>query len=469
MIIAPVILCGGSGTRLWPISRESHPKQFVNLGNGRTLFKDTLARIKNFPDAEELVIVCNEDHRFFASEEMREAGLEGKIILEPAPRNTAPAIALAANYLQNLPDCLMLVMPADHYLEDGAAFAKTVIAASSLAMENKIVAFGAPPSYPATEYGYIKAGGPHGEGLKILEFIEKPDADRARAMLDSSGCFWNAGIFLMSPGLYLSELKKHAPGIAAACAGAMERAERENNYIRPCKPRFLESQSDSIDYAIMEKTSKAVMAPLHVKWSDLGSWEAFFRQADKDAANNAITGDVLVDGSSDCYLYSSGRLIAALDVNNLMVVETPDAVVVARRQEGRKIRDIVNKIKKSGRSHYKQPVLIHKPWGSYEVLASGERFQVKRLIVNPGGSLSLQYHHHRAEHWIIVSGTAMIELDGAKNLYTENHSVYIPIGCKHRLQNPGKIPLILIEVQSGAYLEENDIVRIEDKYERNDE
>lgn len=469
MIIAPVILCGGSGTRLWPISRESHPKQFVNLGNGRTLFKDTLARIKSFPDAGEPVAVCNENHRFFVSEEMREAGLEGKIILEPAPRNTAPAIALAASYLQNLPDCLMLVMPADHYLEDGEAFAKTVIAASSLAIDNKIVAFGASPTYPATGYGYIKTGGSLGEGLEIIEFVEKPEADKARAMLNAGGCFWNAGIFLLRPGLYLSELKKYAPEIAEACACAMDGAERKNNYIRPHKRLFLKSPSDSIDYAIMEKTSNAVMAPLNVKWSDLGSWEAFFQQADKDAANNAIQGDVLIDGAHDCYLYSSGRLITAVDVSNLMVVETPDAVVVACRQEGQKIKDIVNKIKDSGRLHYKQPVLIHKPWGSYEILASGDRFQVKRLIVNPGGNLSLQYHHHRAEHWIIVAGAALIELDGKENLYTENHSVYVPIGCKHRLQNPGKIPLILIEVQSGAYLEENDIVRVEDKYGRNDQ
>lgn len=468
MKIAPVILCGGSGTRLWPISRESHPKQFVNLGNGRTLFKDTLARIKNFPEACELVAVCNEDHRFFVSEEMREAGLEGKIILEPAPRNTAPAIALAAGYLQNQPDCLMLVMPADHYLEDGEAFAKTVIAAAPLALDNKIVAFGAPPTYPATGYGYIKTGRPRGETFEIIEFIEKPDQDRARAIMSEGGCFWNAGIFLLRPGLYLSELKKYSPGIAEACARAMYEAERKNNYIRPHRGLFLESPSDSIDYAIMEKTSSAVMAPLNVKWSDLGSWEAFFQQADKDAANNAIQGDVLIDGAHDCYLYSSGRLITAVDVSNLMVVETPDAVVVARRQEGQKIKDIVNKIKNSGRRHYKQPALIHKPWGSYEILASGDRFQVKRLIVNPEGKLSLQYHYHRAEHWIIVSGAALIELDGRENLYTENHSVYIPIGCRHRLQNPGKIPLILIEVQSGAYLEENDIVRVEDKYERND-
>lgn len=466
MKIVPVILCGGSGTRLWPLSRESHPKQFVNLGDGRTLFKDTLKRIKAIPEIAEPIAICNEAHRFFATEEMKELDVRGQLILEPAPRNTAPAIALAAHALKDQDDVLMLVLPADHYLENSQEFADAILSAVRLARAGKIVAFGVTPDTPATGYGYIRQGSKYADGFEIAEFVEKPSRERAEAMLASGEYYWNAGIFMMSPQTYLQELENNAPDIAKACAKAMIKASRENGYLRPGEEAFLASPEDSIDYAVMEKTQNAAMMPLNIKWSDLGSWEAFFQQADKDEANNAIQGDVLVDGAHDCYLHSSGRLLTAVDVENLMIVETSDAVVVAHRQEGQKIKDIVNSLKKSGRYHYKQHPLVYKPWGSYEILALGDRFQVKRLIVNPGESLSLQYHHHRAEHWVIVSGTAQIGLDETEKLYTENQSVYIPIGCRHQLHNPGKVPLVLVEVQSGGYLGEDDIVRVKDNYGR---
>lgn len=466
MKIAPVILCGGSGTRLWPLSRESHPKQFVDLGGGRTLFKDTLARIKALPNAADIIVVCNESHRFFASGQMREMGMEGKIILEPAPRNTAPAIALAAYALEGDPETLMLVLPSDHYLEDSGILANAVASAAGLAERGKIVAFGVKPDSPQTGYGYIRAGAALPAGFAIAEFVEKPDQKTACRMLQSGGCYWNAGIFLMSPKTYLDELKKYSPQVTQATQGAMKNASQENGFIRPDADIFLTCPDDSIDYAVMEKTENSVMAPLDTAWNDLGSWEAFFQQAEKDGDHNAIQGDVLTRDAHDCYLHSSGRLLAAVGVANLMVVETRDAVVVADRREGQRIKEIVKSLKKKGDYHYRQHPLVYKPWGSYEILAAGERFQVKRLIVNPGERLSRQYHHHRAEHWVIVSGTAAIELDGEKKLYTENQSIFIPIGGRHLLANPGKIPLILIEVQTGSYLEENDIVRLDDKYGR---
>lgn len=466
MKIVPVILCGGSGTRLWPLSRECHPKQFVDLGEGRTLFKDTLERIKALPEAAEIIVVCNEAHRYFVSEEMREMGMKGKVILEPAPRNTAPAIALAAAYLGNTPDAAMLVLPSDHYLENSRILANTVVRATPLANQGKIVAFGIMPDSPQTGYGYIRAGASLPEGFEIAEFVEKPDQETAGKMLQEGGYYWNAGLFLMSPRTYLAELKKYSPEIAETVHKSIVKASQENGYIRPDEEAFLASPEDSIDYAVMEKTENAAMMPLNVGWSDLGSWEAFFQQAKKDGNHNAIHGDVMAADTRDCYLHSSGRLLAVLGVSNLMVVETRDAVVVANRREGQRIKEIVKSLKKKGDYHYRQHPLVFKPWGSYELLSAGERFQVKRLIVNPGERLSLQYHHHKAEHWVIVSGTAAIELDGEKKLYTENQSIYIPIGCKHMLANPGKIPLILIEVQTGSFLEENDIVRLDDKYGR---
>lgn len=466
MKITPVILCGGSGTRLWPLSRERHPKQFVDLGEGRTLFKDTLARIKAIPEVGEIIVVCNEAHRFFVSEEMREMGINGKVILEPAPRNTAPAIALAAELLVDAPETAMLVMPSDHYLEDSDVLAETVERAAALAEQGKIIAFGVTPDSPHTGYGYIRAGTPLPAGFEIAEFVEKPDQDTARNMLREGGYYWNAGLFLMAPKTYLEELKKYSPEIAKSARAAMANASQENGYIRPDEEIFLASPEDSIDYAVMEKTENAAMMPLNAVWSDLGSWEAFFQQAEKDANHNAIHGDVLATDTHDCYLHSTGRLLATTGIANLMVVETGDAVVVAGRSEGQRIKDIVKNLKKKGDYHYRQHPLVYKPWGSDEILSSGERFQVKRLIVNPGERQSLQYHHHRAEHWVIVSGTAAIELDGEKKLYTENQSIYIPIGCRHMLANPGKIPLILIEVQTGSFLEENDIVRLDDKYGR---
>ncbi|MDM8215523.1 mannose-1-phosphate guanylyltransferase/mannose-6-phosphate isomerase [Desulfovibrio piger] len=467
--ITPVILCGGSGTRLWPLSRELHPKQFVTFGQSSSLFARTLRRVREIPDIADPLIVCNEEHRFQVRNELRrEWDAQASILLEPAPRNTAPAVALAAlALLEKDQDSLMLVLPSDHALGDTAAFCKGVLQAAPLAENGSIVTFGITPDGPETGYGYIERGDSLGPGFTVARFVEKPDLATAQTMLAQGNFFWNSGIFLLRASVFWEELTRHAPRIAAGCRKAWEARQYDDAFCRPGCEAFLAIPGDSIDYAIMEKTSRAAVVPLTVQWSDLGSWESLYQEGEKDSHKNAITGDVIAEDTEGCYLNAQHRLLAALGVRDLVIVETQDAVLVVPRQRAQEVKKIVARLQREQRKECQQHTLVQRPWGSFEALASGDRFQVKRIIVRPGAELSLQMHHHRAEHWVVVSGTAEITNGQETRLFTEDQSTYIPIGTQHRLKNPGKIPLVLIEIQSGAYLGEDDIVRFADVYGRN--
>lgn len=466
--ITPVILCGGSGTRLWPLSRETYPKQFVDLGEGRTLFRATVQRALGVPGSTEPIIVCNEEHRFYVTAELFRCGTRGKILLEPAGRNTAPAIALAALALmRDGSDPLMLVLPSDHAIADEKPFFEGVERAAILAEKGQIVTFGIAPTEPETGFGYIEKGKPQGsEGFSVARFVEKPDQKTATAMLEQGGFFWNSGMFLMRASVYLEELKRFAPAIFEAASRAFEGCTEDGAFLRPDHDAFLASPADSIDYAVMEKTRLASVAPLNVRWSDLGSWEAFYQQGEPDSCGNVCSGDVMTENVEGCYLKAGHRLLAAIGLRDMVVVETQDSVLVAPRDQAQQVKVVVSRLQKAQRPEYRQHPLVYRPWGSYETLAMESRFQVKRIIVNPGAELSLQMHHHRAEHWVVVSGTAEVTNGDTVSLFSENQSTYIPVGTKHRLKNPGVIPLVLIEIQSGAYLGEDDIVRFADVYGR---
>lgn len=465
--ITPVILCGGSGTRLWPLSRELHPKQFVAFGDEPTLFARTLRRLDGLPGRAAPLVVCNEEHRFHVLHELHETVGQATILLEPAPRNTAPALALAALALRETgEDPLMLVLPSDHALDDDAAFCRGVLRAVPSAEEGAIVAFGIEPSGPETGYGYIERGDAAGPGFAVARFVEKPDRAAAEAMLARGGYFWNSGIFLLRASVFLEELTRHAPEMAAGCRAAWQERRNDGPFCRPGRDAFLSVPADSIDYAVMEKTTRAVVLPLTLGWSDLGSWEALYQAGDKDAQGNVAVGDVLLEDVEGCFLNARHRLLAALGVRDLVVVETPDAVLVIPRNRAQEVKTLVARLQREGRAESRQHALVQRPWGSFEALAHGDRFQVKRIVVHPGAELSLQMHHHRAEHWVVVSGTAEVTNGEETRLFTEDQSTYIPLGTRHRLKNPGKIPLVLIEIQSGAYLGEDDIVRFADVYGR---
>lgn len=467
-MLHPVILCGGSGTRLWPLSREMYPKQFVELGNGRTLFKDTLLRTVRIPDAVDPLIVCNEEHRFYVSASLLECSRQGLVLLEPEPRNTAPAIALAAFAVRDMDaDGLMFVLPSDHLLQNEDTFIAAVQGACHLAEAGYIVTFGITPTSPETGFGYIQQGNLLSEGgFAVSRFVEKPDATKAVAMLKEGGYLWNSGMFLFAASAYLEELKTFSPDIYARCSEAWEARRKEGAFIYPERGAFLSSPSDSIDYAVMEHTSHAAVCPLSSEWNDLGSWEAFYKTGEKDSSGNVCVGDVVLDNVHNCYLHGTHRLIAALDVADMAIIETQDSILVAPRASVQHVKNIVAELKSAGRPEYRLHPLVYRPWGSYESLAVGSRFQVKRITVNPGAQLSLQMHYHRAEHWVVVSGTAEITNGDSVGLYTENQSTYIPLGTVHRLKNPGRVPLVIIEIQSGSYLGEDDIVRLEDVYGR---
>jgi mannose-1-phosphate guanylyltransferase/mannose-6-phosphate isomerase len=467
-MLTPVILSGGVGSRLWPVSREAHPKQFQPLAGELSMLQETLRRTTGLEESAP-VVVCNEEHRFMVAEQLRQVDLSASaLILEPAGRNTAPAVALAALYaVSEDPDALLLVLPADHVIQDVESFVAAVTKAIPQAQQGRLMTFGVVPTSPETGYGYIKCGDSLGSDLFNLEkFVEKPDLDTAQAYLQSGNYLWNSGMFLLGAAAYLEELKLHAPEVLKYCGEAMDAANRDMDFIRPEPALFGSCPSDSIDYAVMEKTDRGGVVSLECGWSDVGAWSALWDVAERDSEGNACRGDVITDNCSDSYFYSDSRLVAATGVDGLVVVETADAVLVADRDKVQDVKRIVNRLKEQQRPEVSLHRRVYRPWGSYESLVTSERFQVKRIIVDPGQRLSLQMHHHRAEHWIVVSGTAEVTCDDKVFMLGEDESTYIPLGTKHRLMNPGRIPLELIEVQSGTYLGEDDIVRFDDQYGR---
>ena len=474
-MLTPVILSGGAGTRLWPLSRELYPKQLLALTGERTMLQQTVLRLEGLP-ATGPVVVCNEAHRFLVAEQLRQLKIEPKAtVLEPFGRNTAPAIALAALTARSKTDSagadpVLLVLPADHVIRDVPAFQQAVRVAMTAVEQGRLATFGIVPTAAETGYGYIQRGQVErtdGAGFhKIARFVEKPSAERAAEFVRSGEYFWNSGMFMFRASRYLQELERFAPEIAQACRRAAESARTDLDFTRIDANIFESCPSDSIDYAVMEKTSDAVVVPLAAGWSDVGSWSALHEASDADGHGNVAHGDVISEGSKGCYLYSESRLVAAVGLSDHVVVETKDAVLVAPKDRVQEVKKLVARLKDAGRYEHSLHREVFRPWGSYDSIESGARFQVKRLKVKPGATLSLQMHHHRAEHWIVVSGTARITRGEEVFLLEENQSTYIPIGVKHRIENPGMIPLHIIEVQSGSYLGEDDIVRFDDRYGR---
>jgi len=464
--IVPTIMCGGSGTRMWPLSRTMYPKQFLSLVNETSLLQDTLLRLPK--DCSQSILICNEEHRFLVAEQARSYVQNPAIILEPEGRNTAPALALAAiQALEKNKDAVLLVLASDHVIKDTKQFHKVAVQANQLANEGKLVTFGIVPTHPETGFGYIKQGKKLDEfGYVVDKFVEKPNTHLAEEFVAAGVYLWNSGMFMFKASRYLEELKKYKPQIFAQCNEAMADINLDMDFIRPSKAAFLACEDESIDYAVMENTDSAVVVPLDAGWSDVGSYSALWDITEKDENNNVIKGDAITVNSKNCYLHSDSRLISTIGVNNLVIVDTKDAILVANKDDVQDIKKVVKTLKENNRAEATQHRLVYRPWGHYDSIDMGERFQVKRITVKPGAKLSVQMHHHRAEHWIVVSGSAMVTINEETKLYTENQSCYIPIGAVHALENPGKLPLELIEVQSGSYLGEDDIVRFEDKYGR---
>ncbi|WP_049458176.1 mannose-1-phosphate guanylyltransferase/mannose-6-phosphate isomerase [Stenotrophomonas maltophilia] len=463
--IQPVILSGGSGTRLWPLSREAYPKQFLPLAGELTMLQATWKRVAPIAARGPLVI-ANEEHRFVAAEQLQQVGAEpAAIILEPVGRNTAPAIAVAAlEATRDGGDALLLVLPSDHVITNEAAFRSAVQAAAGAAEAGKLVTFGIVPTGPETGYGYIKAA--EGRGLRAVErFVEKPDLQTASGYVSSGQYYWNSGMFLFKASRYLQELERFHPAMLAGSRQAWQQARRDADFTRLDKDAFTAVASDSIDYAVMEKTADAVVIPLDAGWNDVGSWTALRDVSQQDGDGNAHQGDVIAIDCRNTYAYAQ-RLVALVGLDDVVVVETDDAVLVGKADRMQEVKTVVAQLKAEGRSEATWHRKVYRPWGAYDSIDNGERFQVKRITVKPGGTLSLQMHHHRAEHWIVVSGTAEVTRGNEVILLSENQSTYIPLGVTHRLRNPGKLPLELIEVQSGSYLGEDDIVRFEDTYGR---
>jgi len=467
-MLVPVILSGGAGTRLWPLSRELHPKQLLPLVGRHTMLQDTVRRLAGL-EAGAPIVVCNEAHRFMVAEQLRSIDCKPRaIVLEPAGRNTAPAIALAAHatLAGEEGDPLLLVLPADHVIVDVSAFHRAIEVAGVAARNGALVAFGIVPTTPETGYGYIRRGALAGGSYRIAEFVEKPELTRAQAFLATGEYYRNSGMFLFRARRYLEELEKFSPDIAAVCGNSFAGAVRDLDFTRIDPGTFRDCRSESIDYAVMEKTADAVVVPLEAGWSDVGTWTSLHAACEHDAQGNALFGDVMVEDTHDSYVYSESRLVATVGLRDHVVVETKDAVLVAPKDRVQDVKKLVARLKAYGRYEHALHRQVFRPWGSYDNIDIGERFQVKRLVVHPGGVLSLQMHHHRAEHWVVVSGTARITRGDETFLLEENQSTYIPIGVRHRIENPGRIPLHIIEVQSGGYLGEDDIVRFEDRYGR---
>lgn len=460
--ILPVILCGGSGTRLWPLSREHFPKQFITLFGQASLFQQTLQRLDGIPNVLDPVIIGNEEHRFLAQQQLKHIGRDAQVmILEPIGRNTAPALSLAALWAKEQNDVLLLVMPSDHVIVNVPKFHEALRAGVPLAEAGKIVTFGIKPTGPETGYGYIQA-----QDEVILAFKEKPDLETAKAYLKEGEYLWNSGIFLCDPEIWLAELQKYAPQIRDDCSKAMIAGQSDQRFFRPNAEFFQICPAISIDYAVMEKTPNAVVIPLDAGWSDMGSWSALQSVGDEDEFGNNIEGDVLAWESQGNYLKSTSRLVTTLGVDNLIIVETPDAILVASKEHAQEVGAIVSALKSSKRVEVENHRKVARPWGYFETVDQGNGFQVKRITVQPGQSLSLQTHRHRSEHWVIVKGTARVTCGEKVFLLYENQSTYIPQGSKHRLENPGTIDLELIEIQAGSYLGEDDIIRYEDIYQR---
>jgi mannose-1-phosphate guanylyltransferase / mannose-6-phosphate isomerase len=464
MLIHPVILSGGAGTRLWPLSREHYPKQLLPLAAEQTLVQQTITRLVGIDHVVDPVFVCNEEHRFLIAEQVAEIGKRaGAILLEPAGRNTCPAVTVAALHVKSLgDDTVMLIMPADHVIQDVTAFQEAVRNALPLALDGRLVTFGVVPVGAATGYGYIRRG----DGNSVAEFVEKPDRERAMRYVVSGEYFWNSGMFLMRASTWLEEMSRLAPDILECCTRAFSAGQSDGSFFRLQQEAFLSCRSDSIDYAVMEKTARAAVVPLKAGWSDVGSWSTLWEVSQRDSNGNLKAGDVCLHDTQDSLILAHSRLVAAVGIKNAVVVETPDAVLVMNKDSDQDVKHVVAALKAKKRSEYVSHRRVYRPWGCYESVDSGERFQVKRLTVKPGAALSLQMHHHRAEHWVVVRGTARVTRGEETFMLTENQSTYIPIGVSHRLENPGTIPLEIVEVQSGSYLGEDDIVRFTDKYNR---
>jgi len=463
----PVIMSGGSGTRLWPLSRKNKPKQFLNLFGDNSLFQDTLLRLNGLELLESPIIVCNEDHRFMVAEQLQARNVENaEIVLEPCARNTAPAIALAALQAQQRGnDPILLVLAADHVIQNIPAFHQAIAAASIEAEQGRLVTFGIKPTSPHTGYGYIEAQDKSSPS-RVSAFVEKPDLETAQSYVDAGNYYWNSGMFMFKASTVLTELERLSPEILLVCKQALIEAASDLDFIRVDKGSFESCPEDSFDYAVMENTEKAVVIPLDASWSDVGSWSSLWENTPQDENNNSLVGDVSIHNVTNSFVHSEQRLVTVMGLDNVVVVETADAVMVADKTQAENIKQLVQNLVKQQRNEATLHRKGYRPWGVYDAIDQGERFQVKRITVNPGASLSLQMHHHRAEHWIVVTGTAEVTCDDKVSILSENESTFIPLGAVHRLHNPGRVPLEIIEVQSGSYLGEDDIVRLDDRYNR---
>ncbi len=468
-MFVPVIMAGGSGTRLWPYSRKQFPKQFLACLGERTMLQQTVLRLEGL-DCRPPIILCNEEHRFLVAEQLAEINIkDAHIVLEPEGRNTAPALALAS-FMARESDEVLLALAADHYIADQVAFQKAVVEAVEIAGQQKLVTFGIQPSSPETGYGYIHGGeaiADYERGQKVQSFVEKPNLKTAISYLESGNYYWNSGMFAFRPSVYIEELSRFRPDIVSACRNAWEKGEQKPDFFRVDALSFSACPDESIDYAVMERTERAVVLPIQCGWSDVGSWSSILDLDAKDSRGNACHGDVVTVDAQNCYVRSEYRLVSMVGTRDLIVVETSDGVLVADKNDVQSVKKVVDALKKQKRSEAISHREVYRPWGSYDAIASGHRYQVKRITVKPGASLSLQMHHHRAEHWVVVKGTALVTRGDEKIMLSENESTFIPLGCQHRLENPGKVNLELIEIQSGAYLGEDDIVRFEDNYGRN--
>lgn len=470
-MIIPVILAGGSGSRLWPLSRQHYPKQLLKLFGDKTMLQQTVLRLTGLPELAAPIVVCNVEHRFMVAEQLHEIGFaDAVIILEPIARNTAPALALAALQARDIdPEATLLVLSADHMIRQITEFQTAVKIAVDAAKKNHLVTFGVQPTHPETGYGYIKTQKSPDSiqtSFVVEQFVEKPNLETAESYLAAGCYYWNSGMFVFKTSAFLSELQMYSPDVIVAAEQAKTWAVRDLDFIRVDKDSFAAAPNISVDYALMEKSNNVVCVPLSAGWSDVGDWKSFWDVSEKDVAGNSFIGDSIDVGSTNTLVFSRDKLVATLGVDNLMIINTPDAVLVADKSQAQQVKAIITKIENQRRNEHLQHREVYRPWGCFDAVDNGDRYQVNRIRVKPGASLSLQLHHHRAEHWIVVKGTALVQKDNETILLSENESTYIPVGTKHRLSNPGKIPLEIVEVQSGPYLEDDDVIRYEDSYGR---